>query len=58
VINNKNKFQVFSSSGVFLRKFGSNGKEPGQFDRPSGIAISNEGLIYIVDFGNNRVQVF
>ena len=52
------RIQVFSSSGVFLTKFGSRGKGPGEFDRPSGVCVSREGLILIVDFGNNRVQVF
>jgi DNA-binding beta-propeller fold protein YncE len=35
---------VFNSSGVFIKKFGSHGRDEGQFDRPSGIAISPDGL--------------
>ena len=31
--------QVFSSSGVFLRKFGSKGSGPGEFDRPCGVRV-------------------
>ena len=38
---------------VFLQ-----GTGPGEFDRPSGVCVSPEGLIIVVDFGNNRVQVF
>ena len=34
------------------------GNGPGEFDRPSGVCVSPEGLIIVVDFGNNRVQVF
>ena len=34
------------------------GTGPGEFDRPSGVCVSPEGLIIVVDFGNNRVQVF
>ena len=52
------RIQVFTSSGVFITKFGSKGTGPGEFDRPSGICISPEGLIIVVDFGNNRVQMF
>ncbi len=52
------RVQIFSSSGVFLRKFGSQGSGRGEMDRPSGICISPEGLIIVVDFGNDRVQVF
>ena len=50
--------QVFSSAGVFIRTFGSKGTGPGEFDRPSGICISPEGHVIVVDFGNDRVQVF
>ncbi len=52
------RIQVFSSSGVFLTKFGMKGTGPGEFDRPSGVCISPDGYIIVVDFGNNRVQVF
>ncbi len=52
------RIQVFSSSGVFLKKFGTKGTGPGELDRPSGVCISPEGYIIVVDFGNNRVQVF
>ena len=38
--------------------FPNQGTGPGEFDRPSGVCISPEGLIIVVDFGNNRVQVF
>jgi tripartite motif-containing protein 71 len=27
-------------------------------DRPSGICLTPEGLVIVVDFGNNRVQIF
>ena len=52
------RIQVFSSSGVFITKFGLKGTAPGEFDRPSGICISPEGVLIVVDFGNNRVQMF
>ena len=50
--------QVFSSSGVFQRKFGTNGAGPGELDRPCGICITPDGLIAVVDFGNTRVSLF
>ena len=46
-------FQVFSSSGLFLKKFGS-----GEFEKPSGICTTAEGLIVVVDAGNSRVRLF
>lgn len=50
--------QVFEESGSFICQFGTAGKEPGQLDRPSGICTTPDGRIAVVDFGNNRIQVF
>ena len=52
------RIQVFSSSGVFLRKFGGKGSGPGEFDRPCGICMTQDGLVCVVDFGNTRIQLF
>ncbi len=39
--------------------FGSQGTEPGQFERPNGIAIDPSGrFIYVADTGNHRIQKF
>lgn len=50
--------QVFSTSGAFLNQWGSRGSALGQFYSPSGIAISRDGFVYVVDHGNNRIEVF
>ena len=34
------------------------GKEPGQFDMPSGIACDAQGRVYVADHRNDRIQVF
>jgi len=34
------------------------GTEPGQFDTPWTLASDNDGNVYIVDYGNHRVQKF
>ncbi len=39
-------------------QIGEPGNHTGQFHRPSGVAIDHEGCIYVVDWGNDRVQVF
>jgi hypothetical protein len=45
---NNNRIQVFDSSGTFIRKWGSNGSDGGQFSYPSaGVSIDKEGLLYI-----------
>lgn len=36
--------------------FGTTGSEPGQFQRPRGIAIAPDGTLYIADTDNHRIQ--
>ena len=50
------RISVFTSKGDFVRSIGSKGTGPGQFDRPFGLAVRS-GLLYVCDYGNNRVQV-
>lgn len=49
---------VFSPDGTLLRKWGSQGGEPGQFFGPAGIAVTKAGEVVVADFANHRVQVF
>ncbi|MFA6198085.1 MAG: 6-bladed beta-propeller [Patescibacteria group bacterium] len=42
---------------AYSSKFGVNGSGNGQFNRPTGIAKAGD-YIYVVDSGNNRVQIF
>ena len=51
-------FQVFDENGKFISKFGSKGKQDGQFNRPEDLAIDPEGKVFIADTGNSRIQVF
>jgi len=44
--------------GTDLGHFGQQGEKPGQMKQPSGIAVSPEGLVHVVDTGNSRVQLF
>jgi uncharacterized protein (TIGR03663 family) len=41
-----------------LRVFGTTGTGEGQLAAPRGIAVSPNGLVYVVDWGNHRIQVF
>jgi hypothetical protein len=49
--------QVFSPDGLFLGSFGRSGTVDGEFDGPTGIAISDQ-YIHVGDNGNSRVQIF
>ena len=48
----------FSKDGTFLDWWGGKGTAPGQFDTPHSIAIDSQGLLYVADRANNRIQVF
>src|SRR5205823_4969544 len=37
---------------------GGEGGQPRQLRQPRGLAVSRGGLLYVVDTGNRRVQVF
>ena len=54
-----NRIQEFTSSGIFIKKWGSSGSAEGEFIGPTGIAVSaSSGNVYVADYGNNRIQVF
>ena len=39
-------------------KFGASGQDDGEFNRPTGVAVDQDGIIYVTDFKNDRLQVF
>ena len=53
---------VFDANGKYLRQWGSAGTAPGQFEggggHPHCVIIGNDGLVYVCDRGQNRIQVF
>jgi len=53
-----NRIQVFSSSGAWIRTFGSTGSDAGQMLRPAGIAVDRRGHVYVADIGNRRIEIF
>lgn len=52
------RISVFTTDGSFIASFGKQGSEPGQFDKPHGVTVDMNGLVYICDFNNSRIQVF
>lgn len=63
-----NRIDRFAPGGVVLRSFGQTGSEVGQFAFGSGggndagagggLAIGPDGMLYVADSGNDRVQRF
>ena len=43
---------------ILINTWGSVGKNNGEFNHPTGIAIGNDGTIYVSDTYNNRIQLF
>jgi len=52
------RVQVLDWDGNFIKSFGKQGQEVGDFSMPYGIAIGNHGEVVVSDCGNNRFQIF
>ncbi len=48
----------FSADGKLLHSWGEPGAGPGQFHIPHGIAIDQNGVVYVADRENSRLQLF
>jgi DNA-binding beta-propeller fold protein YncE len=48
----------FDKQGRFVKTWGEEGTEPGQFALPHAIAADSQGRIYVADRNNARIQVF
>ena len=52
------RIQQFNvQTGNFVKSFGKEGTGDGEFKRPEGIFIDNEGRVIVTDYGNDRIQV-
>ena len=52
------RIQVFDNDGNFATSFGTSGSGDGQFSKPEHVNIDSSGNVYVVDRGNQRMQVF
>ncbi|UCH79178.1 MAG: NHL repeat-containing protein [Candidatus Coatesbacteria bacterium] len=59
-LTNRNHYvERFAGSGSFIEAWGQRGSGPGEFEFPSGIAVSPTGeRVYVADSGNDRIQYF
>jgi DNA-binding beta-propeller fold protein YncE len=48
----------FDLEGKLLMALGQPGEAEGQFRAPNAVTVDDEGKIYVVDTGNQRVQIF
>ena len=52
------KVMIYTTGGDLVHVIGEHGSELGQFDFPFGVSVASNGLIYIADCDNHRIQVF
>ena len=50
------RVQVLNPDLTYLRCFGKKGTQPGECNTPYGIALDADGMVYVADYCNNRVQ--
>ena len=48
----------YDKDGNWIMQWGDRGTEPGKMNTPHSIAADAQGLIYVADRGNRRIQVF
>lgn len=53
---NNDRIQKFSSTGNFIRKWGSYGSDDGQFGRVIGIIVDSSGNVFVAEHGNHGIQ--
>jgi DNA-binding beta-propeller fold protein YncE len=52
------RIHKFSADGELLLSWGEPGGEPGQFRLPHSVRVDKQGLVWIVDRENHRIQIF
>lgn len=48
----------FAKDGKFIKAWGKQGKGPGEFDVPHGLAMDSAGRLFVADRSNDRIQIF
>jgi len=48
----------FDAGGNFVKTWGGEGTGPGQFNQPHSLVSTEDGLLFVADRSNQRIQVF
>jgi sugar lactone lactonase YvrE len=54
----ESRMLMFDRDGRFIKTWGGEGTEPGQFRVPHSVVMTAEGLLFVADRSNQRIQVF
>ena len=57
-VTGANMVRVLSPQGELLGQWGSYGSGPGEFRQATGVAVDDQGLVYVADYVTGRVQMF
>ena len=58
VVASNHQVRKYTSEGVFVTQWGTQGATQGNFQSPTGIAVDTAGNVYVADSGNARIQKF
>ena len=56
--NTSHQIHVFDEQRKHIRSFGQQGSGNGQLYSPTGIAVDADGLVYVCNCHNNRIEIF
>ena len=57
-LSSDSEIAIVSTKPKFLGKWGNMGQDEAQFQLLRGVAVDDNGLVYVADTNNHRVQVF
>lgn len=58
IITGHDKVFISDMDGNVIKVFGGWGVNEGKFKNPSGVAVNDQGVIFVADSSNDRIQLF